>query len=124
LLRGLEERGARVTRVPVYKWALPEDCEPLKDAARTLARGAIDVVLLTTGTQLLHLLQVAADLHVEGDVRRGLGRAVVASIGPTTSGELRQQGIQIDLEASHPKMGFLVREAAERSADLMRAKRP
>ena len=29
LLQGLEERGARVTRVPVYRWALPEDLEPL-----------------------------------------------------------------------------------------------
>ena len=123
LLRGLQERGAIVTRVPVYKWALPEDSEPLKDAARALARGEIDVVLLTTGTQLLHLLQVAADLHIEGDVRRGLGRVVVASIGPTTSEELRQQGIQIDLEASHPKMGFLVREAAERGKELMQSKR-
>jgi uroporphyrinogen-III synthase len=43
---------------------------------------------------------------------------VVASIGPTTSEELREQGIRIDLEPSHPKMGFLVREAAERAGAL------
>ena len=48
---------------------------------------------------------------------------VVGSIGPTTSEELRQRGIPIDLESSHPKMGFLVREAAERAADVLRAKR-
>ena len=48
---------------------------------------------------------------------------VVTSIGPTTSEELRRQRLDIDLEASHPKMGFLVREAAERSPDLLRAKR-
>src|SRR5688572_12610753 len=30
LLAGLEARGARVTRVPVYQWALPEDLEPLQ----------------------------------------------------------------------------------------------
>jgi uroporphyrinogen-III synthase len=47
----------------------------------------------------------------------------VASIGPTTSEELREQGITIDIEASHPKMGFLVREAAERAADVLRTKR-
>jgi uroporphyrinogen-III synthase len=47
---------------------------------------------------------------------------VVASIGPTTSEELRQQQLEVDLEASHPKMGFLVREAAERSADILRTK--
>jgi uroporphyrinogen-III synthase len=47
----------------------------------------------------------------------------IASIGPTTSDELREQGIAIDIEASHPKMGFLVREAAERAADVLRTKR-
>src|SRR5688572_21516895 len=30
LLAGLAERGAVVTRVPVYQWALPEDLEPLR----------------------------------------------------------------------------------------------
>jgi hypothetical protein len=36
---------------------------------------------------------------------------------------LRNQGIATDLEASHPKMGFLVREAAERSPELLHLKR-
>ena len=62
-------------------------------------------------------------MNQEAEAKAGLKRLVVASIGPTTSEELRQEGIQIDLEASHPKMGFLVREAAERSADLIRSRR-
>ena len=41
LLKGLEERGARVTPVPVYQWALPEDVEPLRKAARAVAAGEI-----------------------------------------------------------------------------------
>jgi uroporphyrinogen-III synthase len=48
---------------------------------------------------------------------------VIASIGPTTSEELQRHGIEADLEPSHPKMGFLVREAAEQSAELLRRKR-
>jgi uroporphyrinogen-III synthase len=32
LLAGLAERGAQVTQVPVYEWALPEDTQPLRDA--------------------------------------------------------------------------------------------
>jgi uroporphyrinogen-III synthase len=42
-----------------------------------------------------------------------LQRVTVTSIGPTTTEELRRHGIEPRLEASHPKMGFLVREAAE-----------
>jgi uroporphyrinogen-III synthase len=56
-------------------------------------------------------------------MRDALRRMVVASIGPTCTEELRNQGIATDLEASHPKMGFLVREAAQRSPDLLRLKR-
>jgi uroporphyrinogen-III synthase len=99
--------------VPVYKWALPEDLEPLRSAVTSLARGEIDVAIFTTATQAVHLFQVAESMGQKDAVREGLRRAVVASIGPTTSEELRQQGLDIDLEASHPKMGFLVREAAE-----------
>jgi len=123
LLAGLQARGAVVTRVPVYRWALPEDLEPLQSAVMSLARGEIEVSIFTTATQAVHLFQVAETMGQKEAVRDGLRRTVVASIGPTTSEELRQQGLDIDLEASHPKMGFLVREAADRSPDLLRAKR-
>jgi uroporphyrinogen-III synthase len=56
-------------------------------------------------------------------VRRGLTSCVVASIGPTTSEEMREHGIAPDLEPSHPKMGFLVREAAEQAPEILRRKR-
>lgn len=123
LLRGLEARGARVTRVPVYRWALPEDIEPLRAAARAVAGGEIDVAVFTTSVQVVHLMEVAATIGQADAVRDALRRTVVASIGPTTTEELRNQGIAADLEASHPKMGFLVREAAERSPALLRTKR-
>jgi uroporphyrinogen-III synthase len=107
----------------VYQWALPEDIEPLRNAVRALAAGELDVALFTTATQAVHLMKVADEMKLADEVRRGFARMAVASIGPTTSEELRQQGISIDLESSHPKMGFLVREAAERAADVLRGKR-
>ncbi len=122
LLAALEARGARVTRVPVYQWALPDDLEPLRHAVNALAEGRIDVALFTTATQVVHLLQVAESMHLRDAVLNGLRNAVVASIGPTTSEELREQGIAADMEPSHPKMGFLVREAAERADVLRRQK--
>ena len=124
LLAGLAARGARVTPVPVYQWALPEDTGPLRHAARVIAAGELDVALVTSATQIVHLMQIAAEMQLTEQVRAGLRRMVVASIGPTTSEELRRQGIQVDLEPSHPKMGFLVREAAARAADLLRDRRP
>lgn len=123
LTAGLGERGAIVSSVPVYRWALPENLEPLRQAALGISDGRIEVVLFTTATQVLHLLDVARQLNIESGVRKGLESMAVASIGPTTSEELREQGIGVDIEASHPKMGFLVRDAAERAADVLRTKR-
>src|SRR6185503_17082928 len=58
LLDALTSRGAQVTSVPVYQWDLPEDLGPLREAVRRLATGEFDVVLLTTGVQIEHLLRV------------------------------------------------------------------
>ena len=123
LLDGLRDRGATVVSVPVYRYALPDDIGPLQAAARAVAGRELDVALFTTSTQVVHLLDVARQMNVEPAVRQGLAAMAVASIGPTTSEELREHGIAIDIEASHPKMGFLVREAAERAADVLRTKR-
>jgi uroporphyrinogen-III synthase len=49
---------------------------------------------------------------------------VVASIGPTTSEALEEAGVHPDLEPSHPKMGFLVQETAQRAAEILRGKQP
>ena len=123
LLEGLRERGAVVTRVPVYQWALPNDLAPLRGAITAIAEGAFEVVLFTTAVQVVHLFQVAAEMGLEESVREGLNRAMVASIGPTTSEELQRRRIHADLEPSHPKMGYLVKEASEQAAELLRRKR-
>jgi uroporphyrinogen-III synthase len=123
LLEALRERGARVTRVPVYQWALPEDLEPLKQAVTSLTRGEMDVVILTSGVQLAHLCQVASQMGQEKELLKALGGTIIASIGPTTSEEVQRRGLRSDLEASHPRMGLLVREAAEQFHDLLRLKR-
>jgi uroporphyrinogen-III synthase len=123
LIAGLAARGAQVTSVPVYEWALPADTGPLRSAISAMARNEIDVILFTTGTQADHLLQIAAEMKEEDAMRRALSRMVVASIGPTTSERLREHGIAPDMEPAHPKMGYLVSETAQRSAEMLRQKR-
>jgi uroporphyrinogen-III synthase len=114
LLDALRERGAAITAVRAYEWAMPEDLEPLRAGAVALAKGEIDVVLITSGIQLVHFWRVVTDMGLAGDVRRGLGRAMIASIGPSASAEIRRHGFEPAFEPTHPKMGLLVREAAER----------
>lgn len=123
LLAGLEQRGASVMSVPVYEWTLPEDLAPLRAAITALVHGEIDVAMFTSSAQVRHLLEVATGMGLLDQVLQALGKVVVASIGPVTSEELAHHGIQPDMEPTHPKMGFLVKETAERSAELLQAKR-
>jgi uroporphyrinogen-III synthase len=123
LVEGLIGQNRKVTTVPVYQWDLPEDTSPLRAAVHELAKGKIDVAMFTTSIQIEHLLLVAAQENLEAEVLSGLQKAVVASIGPTTSEALEEQGIEPDFEPSHPKMGNLVLECGQRAAELLSAKR-
>src|SRR5258708_8450950 len=122
LLAGLAERGAQVLAVRIYDWGLPEDTAPLRQAVHAVARGEIDVLLVTSAVQIRHLLQIAEEMNLREDVISRLSRVVVGSIGPIASVELRHQGSAVDLEPRHPKMGFLVKEMAERCFPLMQNK--
>jgi uroporphyrinogen-III synthase len=123
LLNELAGRRALITTVPIYRWALPEDLEPLRAAIAAILSGEIEVVVLTSGVQLAHLRKVARDLGKAHLVEEALARTVIASIGPTCSEEVRRAGLEPDLEASHSKMGILVTEAAERAGAILAGKR-
>jgi uroporphyrinogen-III synthase len=123
LLAGLQERGAIVTRVPVYEWALPADTGPLRESVQAIVNGRIDLAFFTTSVQVQHLLRIASEMAAEEPLRRAFGRIVVGSIGPMTSEALRQNGLPVDFEPEHPKMGFLVAQASQRARDLLERKR-
>lgn len=120
----LEEYGAVVTPLAIYRWELPDDVEPLREAARRIAGRQCDVVVFTTSVQLTHLLQVAAELDIETQVMESLARdLVVASVGPIMDVALAERGLKPDISPAHPKMGILMRTAAEQSAEAVARKR-
>lgn len=123
LTAGLQQRGAEVFPVCVYQWALPEDTEPLESAIELIIRGQIDVMLVASAIQIRHLFQVAATMGCPNALHDALARVVITSIGPLTSEELRNRGLQVDIECTRPKMGVLVQEAAEKSGQLLQQKR-
>ncbi len=119
LYDALTARGASVTCVPVYQWDLPEDRGPLREAVRKLAAGEFNVVMFTTSVQAVHLIRIADELGLQDAVRAALARTMIASIGPTTSETLADLRIPADFEPSHPKMGFLVNEAAREARTIL-----
>ena len=116
LMAGLEARGAKVDAVRVYEWDLPDDCGPLEANIRRIVAGEVDVAMFTSANQVVNLLKLADDLGLADDLRAAMRHVVVASIGPTTSEMLRSQDLPVDLEPSHPKMGQLVLETAEKAS--------
>lgn len=122
LYAALEAAGAVVTPVPVYRWALPEDTAPLRQALRALAAGEIPIALFTSRPQVEHLSLIAAEEGILEGVRAALARGVIASIGPVCSEALRADGLPPDLEPEHPRMGHLVKEAAARAGEILARK--
>jgi uroporphyrinogen-III synthase len=124
LLDGLRARGAKLSSVAVYSWAMPLDTGPLAAGIDTLCAGGADVVLFTSAQQAVHLFELARQLGREEPLRQALrDKVLCASVGPVTSEALESAGIPIDLVPEHPKMGHLVRAVAASGRQLSAAKR-
>lgn len=123
LLTALAEKSISITRLPVYQWALPEDTQPLREAVIALAHGHVDVVLFMNAGQVMHLFLMAERMGYVESLHEGFRSTVVGSIGPSTTEGLSAYGMAPDYEPTQSKMGFLVKELAERSSELLEQKR-
>lgn len=123
LLEGLATRGAEVIRVPVYRWALPEDVGPLRQAVQAICDQQADVLLFTSANQIQNVMQIVRQMGVEASFRRAVRRCVVASVGPVCTEALVGHGLQVDLQPTHPHLGSLLNEAGRRSREMLRQKR-
>ena len=106
----------------MYRWALPDDVEPLKRALRSIMDGNVSVVLFTSAAQIdqvVKLLDAADELSA---FRHVLKKTMVASIGPITSQRLCHHHLPAHFEPSHARMGILVKEAGEHAAEILHHK--
>src|SRR5215472_1237555 len=123
LLTALAEKSISITRLLVYQWALPEDVQPLREAVIALAHGHVDVVLFMNAGQVAHLFLMADQMGYADALHEGFRSTVIGSIGPSTTEGLMAYGVAPDYEPTHSKMGFLIKELAERSGELLDEKR-
>ncbi len=122
LISALQERGATVASIPIYRWALPEDLAPLRGAIEKILSGAVDVALFTNGAQVEHLFKIAAYDKAEERLRQACRNLVVGSVGPVCTQVLQQFGLTPDIEPVHPKMGALIAEVAARARAVLSTK--
>ena len=123
LLTALAEKSVSITRLLVYQWALPEDVQPLREAALALAHGHVDVVLFMNAGQVAHLFLMAERMGYTEALYEGFRSTVIGSIGPSTTEGLSLYGLTPDYEPTQSKMGFLIKEISQNASALLEQKR-
>ncbi|MBW2108775.1 MAG: uroporphyrinogen decarboxylase [Deltaproteobacteria bacterium] len=126
LIKGLEERGAQVVRVPLYRWDLPEDLKPMRRVIDAIISGTpteVDFALFTSGVQVRHVFQVAQMDGTADRLRRAFRGICIGSVGPIATRAIRHEGLSVDFEPDRTNMIQLVREMARRGHDLLLKKR-
>ena len=122
LAQGLTGRGGLVISVPVYRWALPDDVEPLKRTLRNIVEGQVSVTLFTSAVQVDHIMKLLGTTDESTAFRDALAKTMVASIGQVTSQRLLHHHLPVDFEPSHARMGTLVKEASEQVREILTRK--
>ena len=123
LIEALQRRKAHVLRVPVYRWALPDDIAPLKDGIRAVIDGRAQIALFTNKVQVDHVMRIATEEGLAEKLKAAFKSIVVASVGPLCTEGLLEHGISVDLEPTHPKMGSFVMETAKHAPEILHKKR-
>ncbi len=122
-LQTLRDKGAKeVVSVPVYRWALPENIQPLTHLMNAIINDEIQIVLFTSAQQINNVLEVAKGLGLEERFKDALTRTAIGSIGPIATEALKSKGIVPDFEPEHSKMGFLVKDAGDKGRAIFEKK--
>ena len=113
LADALRERGARLTEVCPYEWALPDDTGPLRSLVGDLA-AHVDAIAFTSQIQVRNLFAIADEMGLRERVARVLNEdVIVAAVGPVCAHALKQMGVTPDVQPADPKMGPLIDALAD-----------
>ncbi len=100
--------------VPVYRWVLPEDVEPVHRLVASVIAGEIDAVTFTSAPAAAGLLTVAEERGLRDAVVAALrGRVLPVAVGPVTAGPLDAVGVQ-SVHPARARLGALAREVVAR----------
>jgi uroporphyrinogen-III synthase len=113
-VEALRATGAEVLTVPVYRWVLPEDVEPVRRLVRSVVTGAVDAVTFTSAPAAASLLTVADELGQHAELVAALtGGVLPVAVGPVTAAPLTAAGIDA-VQPERARLGALAREVVAR----------
>lgn len=97
LAQELKKHGARILEVPIYECTPPADPSKVLAFINALRRGEIDIVTFTSSSTAINLVKIASQHIPVDDLRKILGKTVIAAIGPVTRRTLEDLGVKVDV---------------------------
>lgn len=97
LVGAIEAQGARVDTVLPYVYDAQAAEANIITAIEEMAGGKIDAIALTSSGQVRRLIDTAQAHGRDAQLRAGLERTPVASVGPVVSDELKSHGLRTDI---------------------------
>lgn len=93
MVAALRRRGAEVFTVTPYRYASEAETAEVALYIHRLAAGEVDVVAFTASLQIERLMWVAKECGLEAELKAGLARTPIASVGPVVQGALHKYGL-------------------------------
>jgi uroporphyrinogen-III synthase len=107
----LQEAGARVIEVPVYRWAPPTDPAPLHRLVDLITGRLVDAVTFTAAPAVTALLRAAGPAG-EALIDAFRSHVLVACVGPVTAAPLRRFDVPV-VAPTRARLSALVRTIVE-----------
>jgi len=101
LIGAIKAQGAEVDTVLPYVYDAQAADANIVTAIEEMAQGRIDAIALTNLGQVRRLFEVARARQREAQLRDGLARTPIASVGPVVSDELKSHGLRADISPAN-----------------------
>jgi uroporphyrinogen-III synthase len=94
MVSALHRQGAKVFPVTPYRYASETEMAQVADFIHELAAGRITMVAFTASLQIERLMWVAKEAGLEAQLKLGLSRTPIASVGPVMQKALQKYGYE------------------------------
>jgi uroporphyrinogen-III synthase len=101
LIGAITAQGAEVDPVLPYVYDAKTADANIVTAIDEMAAGRVDAIALTNLGQIRRLVEAARAHGREDELRQGLDRTLIASVGPAVSGELQSHGLRTDISPAN-----------------------
>ncbi len=101
LIGAITAQGAEVDTVAPYVYDAQAADANIVTAIEEMAQGRIDAIALTNLGQVRRLFEVAKARQCEAQLRDGLARTPIASVGPVVSDELKVHGLRANISPAN-----------------------